>query len=99
MADVPSIAPTMINGTAAYIEGQITSARINGALVIADITKTLDENTVTVKYTVRPGQTQTINKAELLNADGQVLTSSVIYVPVGVDTILTHTLVAREGAA
>lgn len=99
MADTPSIQPLMIDNTAEFIAGEIASARINGALTITAITKSVENNTVTIKYTVHPADAQSITKAELLNAKGEVLTASTVYVPVGVDTIMTHVITAKEGAA
>ena len=53
---------------------------------------------MTITYTVAQSQTDAITQAELLDAEGNVLTSSVVYVPVTGSTIMKHIIPVSEGA-
>ena len=48
-------------------------------------------------YTVAQSQTEAITSAELLDADGNVLTASAVYVPVSGSTIMKHMIPVAEG--
>lgn len=98
MASMPSVQPDLLNGVAGFVSGDIASVRINGTLVITDITKEVTGNTLTVSYDLTQAQVSEVNKIELLDADGKVLTSSTIYVAVSNDGLqLKHTIPTEEG--
>ena len=97
MPETPSIQQALLTGVANFVSGDVASARINGTISITGLTKSVSGNTMTVTYTVAASQTQEITTAELLDADGNVLTSSTVYTPI-VDTIvMKHTIPANEG--
>lgn len=92
-----SIQYPFLEDVATYAASDIVSARINGLIVISDLTKSADGAELTVSYTVTPQQVEEINKLELLDSGGEVLTSAVVYVPVTGNTVLSHTIIVREG--
>ena len=95
LAETPSIQNTLLSGVANFVSGDVASARINGTVSISDLTKSVEDNTLTVSYTVT-GVTE-ITLVELLDGEGNVLTSSSIYVPVGESTVMKHTIPVAEG--
>ena len=98
MPNTPSVQPALLSGVAGFVSGDVASARINGAISITQLEKTVEENTLTITYTVAQSQTDAITQAELLDAEGNVLTSSVVYVPVTGSTIMKHIIPVSEGA-
>ena len=97
MPTTPSIQQTLLTGTANFVSEDIASARINGSVVISDLEKTVSGSTLTVTYTVPQDQATEVTLAELLDSDGNVLTSSTVYVPVESNTVMKHVIPAAEG--
>lgn len=97
MPTTPSIQQTLLTGTANFVSGDIASARINGSVVISDLEKTVSGSTLTVTYTVPQDQATEVTLAELMDSDGNVLTSSTVYVPVESNTVMKHVIPAAEG--
>lgn len=96
-ADIPSIQPALLQGTANFVAGDIAYAELNGSIRIDDLTKTVDGAALSVSYTVEPAQTPAITEAALLDKDGNVLTRSSVYVPVNDVTMLKHLIPIKEG--
>ena len=97
MSTTPSIQQALLTGTANFVSGDIASARINGTVVISELEKTISGSTLTVTYTVPQDQASDVTLAELLDADGNVLTSSTVYVPVESNTVMKHVIPVSEG--
>lgn len=97
MPTTPSIQQTLLTGTANFVSEDIASARINGSVVISDLEKNVSGSTLTVTYTVPQDQATEVTLAELLDSDGNVLTSSTVYVPVESNTVMKHIIPAAEG--
>ena len=97
MPETPSIQAALLTDTANFVSGDIASARINGSIAISNISKKVTGSTLEVTYTVAQSQTEAITSAELLDADGNVLTSSTVYVPVSGSTIMKHIIPVAEG--
>ena len=97
MPTTPSIQAALLNDTANFVSGDIASARINGTIAISDLNKSVEGSTLEVTYTVAQSQTEAITSAELLDAEGNVLTSSTVYVPVSGSTIMKHIIPVSEG--
>lgn len=97
MPTTPSIQQTLLTGTANFVSEDIASARINGSVVISDLEKNVSGSTLTVTYTVPQDQDTEVTLAELLDSDGNVLTSSTVYVPVESNTVMKHIIPAAEG--
>lgn len=92
-----SVQSGLLTDTATYIEGAVASARLNGSIDIASLTKSTSGGKVTVSYTVTPEQTAIVTQVELLDSDGNALTSSAVYVPVTGSTLFRHTITVQEG--
>ncbi len=97
MPEVPSIQNQMLQAVAGFVSGDIVSARVNGSIVITALTKTTANNTATIEYTVNPTDTAVINKVELLDSAGRVLTESTVYVPVTDPVVMKHKIPVNEG--
>lgn len=97
MPEIPSIQAEMLHAVAGFVSGDIAAARVNGTTVISALTKSVAENIATVEYTVAPKDTAAISKVELLDAEGNVLTESTVYVPVTDPVIMKHRIPVNEG--
>lgn len=98
MPETPSIQAPLISGVASFVAGDIAGARINGTVTLSDITKTVENGTVTVTYDVTSAQANEITQVELLDTAGTALTSVSIYAAVGSDGIkMKHTIPIKEG--
>lgn len=93
----PSIQDELLTGVAGFVSGDIAVARVNGSVIISALTKTVTDTTLTVTYTVAPDQADAVTLLELLDASGNVLTQSTVYVPVTASTMFKHTIPVAEG--
>lgn len=94
----PSVQPQLLSDVVSFVSGDIASARINGNISISSITKSVADNVLTVTYPITAAQAAEITKVELLDAGGDPLTSSDVYVSVGNDGIqIKHTIPVKEG--
>ena len=97
-ASQTSVQPAMLNLLAGYTSDDVVSARINGTVSIADITKSVSANTLTVTYDVFPAQASEVTSAELLAEDGTVLFSATgIYMAITDQVNIKHTINIEEG--
>lgn len=97
MPDTPSVQQALLTGVAGFVSGDVASARINGTVSIPDLTKSVNGSVLTVTYTVAETQVGEITQVELLDAEGNALTSSQVYVPVTGSIIMKHTIPVVEG--
>ena len=97
LPETPSIQQALLTGVADFVSGDVASARINGTISITALSKSVSGNILTITYTVANTQTTEISAAELLDGDGNVLTSSQVYVPVGDSIVMKHTIPVNEG--
>lgn len=97
MPDTPSVQQALLTGVAGFVSGDVASARINGTVPITDLTKSVSGSVLTITYTVSSTQATEITSVELLDADGNALTSSQVYVPVGDSIVMKHTIPVAEG--
>ena len=97
LPETPSIQQALLTGVANFVSGDVASARINGTISITGLTKSVENNVLTVTYTVANSQTSEITSVELLDAEGNALTSSTVYVPVGDTIVMKHTIPVAEG--
>lgn len=95
---IPSVQPALLADVANFVSSDVYAARINGALVIDAITKSVDGNTLTATYTVQPSQVSVITQVELIDAYGNSLTSSTCYVPVTSTQVFEHSIPVQEGS-
>ena len=99
MPETPSIQQALLTGVANFVSGDVASARVNGTISIADLTKSVEGAELTVTYTVLPSQTTEITALELLDGEGNVLTSSTVYIPVTTHVVMKHIIPVAEGVA
>lgn len=97
MPETPSIQQALLSGVANFVSGDVASARVNGTISIADLTKSVEGAELTVTYTVLPSQTTEITALELLDGEGNVLTSSTVYIPVTTNVVMKHIIPVAEG--
>lgn len=96
MASTPSIQPQLLNDVATFTSSDVAAARLNGSFMVTALNKSVSGNTLTITYTVQPSQIETITLIELLDAQGNALTSSSCYVPVTTTQVITHTIPVQE---
>lgn len=97
MPATPSIQPALLAGVANFVSKDVSAARINGSIMISELEKSVSDNTLTVTYTVAQELADAITQAELLDTEGNVLTSSQVYVPVTAATVMKHIIPVSEG--
>lgn len=91
-----TIQPGMLANVANFLQTDVASARINGSIVISDVSASVSGATATFTYTVTPAQTSEVTLIELLDAGGNVLTSATVYVPVTDATTFSHEIIVKE---
>ncbi len=96
LPEMDTIQAAMLNDTATAISNNIATARVNGTIPITNIVKSTKGNTATIQYTVLPEQTTAVTQLELLNASGEVLTSSPVYVPMTDTVTFKHNIPVEE---
>lgn len=96
-ATTPSIQPALLTDVANFVSGDVASALINGTVPVSNLTKSVSGSTLTVQYTVPAGDLTEITTVALLDAEGNTLTSSTVYIPVSGATLLEHTIPVAEG--
>lgn len=97
MPETPSIQQDLLAGVANFVSGDVASARVNRTVAITRPTKTVEGSELTVTYTVLPSQATEITALELLDAEGNILTSSTVYIPVTTNVVLKHIIPVAEG--
>lgn len=97
MASTPSVQPALLEDTANFISTDVAAVRLNGSFMVTALSKSVSGGTLTITYTVQPSQIESITLIELLDAYGNVLTSSTCYVPVTTTQVLKHSIPVQEG--
>ena len=97
--DTPSVQPALLTDVANFVSSDVASALINGTVSVTNLTKSVSGSTLTVQYTVPAGDLTEITTVALLDAEGNTLTSSTVYIPVSGATLLEHTIPVAEGVA
>ena len=96
-ANQETVNQNLLNQTAQFVVDDVATARINGTVPITSLTKAASGSTATITYTVTQEQAATVTQLELLDADGNALTSAAVYVPVVGDATFKHTIPVTEG--
>lgn len=97
MPSTPSIQPALLTAAAHFVSGDAAKARINGEIIVEALTKSVSGSTLIITYEIGPDQADAVTKVELLDAQGTVLTSSAVYVPVAGPTVMKHVVPIAEG--
>lgn len=91
------IAQSYLNELTGYTKTKIAKVVLNGSVEIADfLVKDVSANTLTLEYMVRVGSVPAVSKVELKGADGLVIGSKIVNVPIVEDTILRHVITVEE---
>lgn len=98
-ATTPSVQAALLADVANFVSGDVASALINGAVSVTELTKSVSGSTLTVQYTVPAGDLTEITTVALLDAEGNTLTNSTVYIPVSGATLLEHNIPVAEGVA
>lgn len=98
MADVKSIDQALLNDVADVVSDKIAYVVINDTVEITDfVAHAAAGGVVTVQYNVTPDMTDLVTNIKLMRADGQVLASSNVFVPVTQLVLSKHTITVKEG--
>lgn len=92
-----SIQPELLGRTAAFVSQDVVCARVNGNVLIENINKSSTNNIVTIFYNITQEQTPTVTQVELLGENGEILSSSGVYVPVLGTATFKHIFTVKEG--
>lgn len=96
MPSQQSIQQQLLNSTAESVINIVNSARINGTTVINTLTKEARANKAVIQYKAKEAQAKTVTQIELLDINGNVLTTSGVYVPITDEAVFTHYLPIEE---
>ena len=99
MASVKSIEDALIDGVTDFISDDIASARLNGTEVISSLNKSASGGILTITYAVPTTFTSTITSIELLDSNGDALTSASVYIPATSGIEIKHSIKTEEGTA
>ena len=98
METTASIRPALLEQTAGFVAGDVYAARLNGSILITALTRSVVGNMGSVSYVVRQDQTEAVEQVELLDRDGNVLTSCAVHLPLLEEvTSLRHSFTVKEG--
>lgn len=93
-----TVQTALLSNVAEFLTTDVKSARINGSIVISNVSASASGNTASFLYTVTPQQTSTVTLIELLDENSNVLTSASVYVPVSDTTTFSHDIVVEEAS-
>lgn len=97
LSNVSSLKSALFKDVAQFTASDIASVLINNTLAISEFsTKQATEDECIVEYLVPQNSVDTITSIKLLDADGNTLSESVVYVPVAADVVLKHTIKVKE---
>lgn len=90
-----SISGEFLQHIAEFSLTDVSKARINGSIIIDKLEKQLSGTTGIIKYLIPDGTE--VNKIELLDMNNTILTSAIVYVPAGINTVIKHDILIKEG--
>lgn len=94
---VASVQPELLSDVATFVSSDIASVRLNGSVLLTNLTKSVENNQLTVSYLVTTAQVSEVTSIELLDSSGNVLTSTQVYVPITSGTEFEHFIPVNEG--
>lgn len=100
MAKTRSINNALFSDAANFVASDVAYVILNNSIRIDEFKlKHADDNVVHIEYEVLPQITNLITNIKLMRSDGQILTESVVYVPIdSQDTIVCkHSMTIQEG--
>lgn len=96
-AEQTSIQESLLAKTAENILVLVAAARINGNIVIDNLSKEVSGNLAVIRYTVTEAQASTVTEVTLLDDNGAELTNAPVYVPIEGQALFTHRIAVSEG--
>ena len=96
-AEQTSIQESLLAKTAENILALVAAARINGNIVIDNLSKEVSGNLAVIRYTVTEAQASTVTEVTLLDDNGAELTNAPVYVPIEGQALFTHRIAVSEG--
>lgn len=98
VATTPSLSDQLIQDVASFAASDIASVLINDTLSITTFeTKAATNGVVTVEYIVPVGSVASITNVKLKKANGDILATSIVYVPVVEQVVMKHVITVKEG--
>ena len=102
MASTPSFTEKFINDVAAFTANEIAFISLDfvdgtSSFVFEFLTKTVEDNLITIEYDVAPDTRAAIKRIELYDAETNKLASSDVYIPTSDKIRLKHTILVKEG--
>lgn len=97
LSNVSSLRSALFQNVAQFTASDVASVLINDTLAISEFsTKQATGDECIIEYSVSQGLVQEITSIKLLDASGNTLSYSVVYVPVAADVVLKHTIKVKE---
>lgn len=91
------ISAVFLGKLAAYAHQQIAKVVLNGTCEITQFeVKRVDGSVVTLNYLVPAAEVTQINRIDLVAADGTVISSNAVDVPITADALMVQTLSFEE---
>lgn len=97
MNSVKSLKPELINAVATFTADEIQEVVINGQFIQKNLTKSVSNGECTIEYFIEANRFTAITSIGLLDAQGNLLSSSAVYVPVLDDIVIKHIIKVKEG--
>lgn len=92
------ITSTFLHDVAEFTSSQVAKVVLNDSYEITSFeVKEVSDNVLAMQYLVPNGSVAVIDKIELQNAAGGVISSNNVHVPIAADTILLQTIEVKEG--
>lgn len=86
-----------LHDMAAFVESKIAKVLINGTYEITNFTiKSVTDSKVHMEYLIPNGAVSEVTSMSLVAADGSVITTSAVFLPITSDTTITHTFTILE---
>ena len=93
------INPTYINKMATDINSSIGAIRLNDSIEITTFeARFVSAGKVELEFKVIPSQTQEITNIKVIGTDNTTISDNTVYVPIGTETNLRHTITVKEVA-
>lgn len=92
-----SLESRFLEGMSQAAYEKIDKILINNSIEITSLNKRNEGTVAIIEYDIKEQQTDAIENTKLLDAEGNDLTNTKVYVPVRADTLVKHTIKIREG--
>ncbi|WP_110933991.1 ketopantoate hydroxymethyltransferase [Paenibacillus bouchesdurhonensis] len=88
---------SFLNDVARFVDANISKVVLNDTVEITSFSvKEVTGSTVGMQYIVPAADVSLVTKIELKDANNNIKTTNNVYVPITTDTLLLHTVQAKE---